>query len=119
MTLSLTTPGSTEKMSNRLYGGSSAPRLSARALASVFLLVLISSSTLVTAQPDPQQQIGGGDLELCPTTCACPTCACPVPTPAGGDAGQGADAAVTAGSGIVVTRQKCDPNDVETCKANW
>ena len=110
MTLSLTTPGSTEKMSNRLYGGSSAPRLSARALASVFLLVLISSSTLVTAQ----EEIGAGNLELCPTTCACP-----VPTPAGGDAGQGADAAVTAGSGIVVTRQKCDPNDVETCKANW
>ena len=112
--IALTTPGNAKKTTKRLRGGSNVPRLSTRALASVFLLVLISSSTLVTAQPDPQQQIGGGDLELCPTICACP-----VPTPAGGDAGQGADAAVTAGSGIVVTRQKCDPNDVETCKANW
>ena len=86
-------------------------RSSVLVLASI-LLVLSCSSISVTAQKDPQEL---GELELCPTTCACP-----VPAPAGegaegtGEAGTGAT-----GNSIVVTRQKCDPNDVETCQANW
>ena len=105
--------GTAQKMDKmtKLSSGGYTKCSSAMSFASV-LLVLSSSSILITAQ-DTQQL---GDLELCPTTCACP-----VPTPAGEGAEGTASGAVTseAGNSIVVTRQKCDPNDVETCQANW
>ena len=79
-------------------------------LAMTIIALSSSSSLLVAAQEAPS------GLELCPTACACPV---PAPT----DGGQGAAApggsTAEAGSGIVVTRQKCDPTDVETCRANW
>ena len=99
-----------DKLSELSFGGYT--KLSSVMSFASVLLVLSSSSILVTAQDS--QQLGG--LELCPTTCACP-----VPTPAGEGAESTASGAVTseAGNSIVVTRQKCDPNDVETCQANW
>ena len=44
----------------------------------------------------------------------------PKKTPAS-EGAEGTGEAVTGANGnsIVVTRQKCDPNDVETCQANW
>ena len=71
----------------------------------MFLAVIIalssSSSLLVAAQE-------ASGLELCPTACACPV---PAPTDGQGAAAPGGSTA-EAGSGIVVTRQKCDPTDV-------
>lgn len=88
----------------KLSGGTAANRQSTPALLLV-LFALSCNSLLVTAQ----------ELELCPTTCACP-----VPTPISeGAEGMGEAATGANGNSIVVTRQKCDPNDVETCQANW
>ena len=78
-------------------------------LAMTIIALLSSSSLLIAAQEAPS------GLEICPTACACPV---PAPTDGQGAAAPGGSTA-EAGSGIVVTRQKCDPTDVETCRANW